>query len=337
VREIISKKNAVVIGDPEQDPRFAQQQSIILSDLKSAVAVPLFDDEKVLGILYADTTSPLHRYGDDHLRVLATFGNIIAAKMLSYQLLAERQERQIMRAELRRASAIQKRLLVTAPPEIEGYRVCAFQEQSRSVGGDLYDMRLLKDGCLLFMVADVSGKGMGAALLMSNILASFRVLFEDSEADLGSAVRTVSQQVFRFSDPGDFATLFIGLLDPRRCTVRYINAGHNPPLVLRADGSSEYLKASGVMIGAFDDMTWEEGLLTLAAGDLLLVFTDGVTEAEGEDEQYGEERLEQLVRTSHEAQPQDVVERLMTDIGDFVGNRPQSDDITMMCIKRTEP
>jgi len=195
VSEIMTNKNAILICDPKDDPRFARQQSIIMSELKSAIAVPLFDEGKVLGILYADTTNPAHTYDDDHLRILATFGNIIASKLLSYALVSERQEKQIIAAELSRASQIQKSLLAASPPEFPGYRICPFQEQSRSVGGDLYDTRVLPDGRLLFMVADVSGKGMGAALLMSNILASFRILYESRQFDLSGAVERVSLPV----------------------------------------------------------------------------------------------------------------------------------------------
>ena len=334
VKDIMTNKNAILIGDPKDDPRFAQQQSIIMSELKSAIAVPLFDEGKVLGILYADTTDPFQCYGDDHLRVLATFGNIIASKLLSYELLSERQEKQIIDAELRRASQIQKSLLTTCPPQIAGYEVYSFQEQSRSVGGDLYDTKLLPDGRLLFMVADVSGKGMGAALLMSNILASFRILYESKQFDLCRAVERVSLQMFEFSTSGDFATLFIGLLEPDGNQVRFINAGHNPPVLVRADGALEHLPASGLMIGAFDFANWEEATVTMQSGDVLTIFSDGVTEAERDDIQYGDGRMETLVTNLRDKTPEKIVNDIMDDINGFMGDAPQSDDITMLIIKR---
>jgi len=335
VREIITNRNAILIGDPADDPRFAQQHSIIMSEMKSAIAVPLFDEGQVLGILYADTTDPLQRYQDEHLRVLATFGNIIAAKMQSYTLLAERQDRKVMEVELSRASNIQKRLLVSEFPQVTSWEIQAHQEQSRSVGGDLYDVKLLENGRLLILVADVSGKGLGAALLMSNILASFRTLYEGREFDIGDAVRRVSRQVLNFSDAGDFATLFIAEMDESG-NLKYINAGHNPPLLVRADGTLEHLKPSGIMIGAFDFSDWEEHHLTFKTDDVLFIFSDGVTEAERDGVQYGDELTEEKVVLWHDLSPRDLLDNMMEDINTFMGDAPRSDDITMLAVKRTK-
>jgi sigma-B regulation protein RsbU (phosphoserine phosphatase) len=330
----MTNKNAILISDPKADPRFAEQKSIIMSELKSAVAVPLFDEGEVLGILYADTTSPLQSYTDEHLRVLATFGNIIASRLVNYELVDERQAKQVMEKELRRASSIQKELLVKVLPQVDGYTVHAFQEQSRSVGGDLYDVCRLPDGQLLFLVADVSGKGLGAALLMSNILASFRILYESPRFDLATAVKRVSLQLFRNTDAEDFATLIIGQVDPASGDVRYINAGHNPPLLVRSDGSHEYLEPCGVMIGAFDFPGWEEKSVNLSEGELIFIFSDGVTEADAGHGQYGDKRTEELVLKERQNSPAEITSSLMNDINNFMGDAPRSDDITTLILKR---
>lgn len=335
VREIMENKNAILIGRPEEDPRFAQQHSIIVQEIKSALAVPLFDQGKVLGILYADTADPRHRYDDDHLRVLATFGNIIAAKLLSYALIAEREEKQIVQAELRRASAIQQRLLVTEAPVAPGWEAHAFQEQSRQVGGDLFDLACLKDDRLLVLLADVSGKGMGAALLMSNILASFRILYNSEPFDLCRAVEDVSTQVWRFSDPGDFATLFIAVAE-KDGTLHYVNAGHNQPLLVRTDGSVEKLEASGIMIGAFDMAEWTQGKEHMEPGDHLVIFSDGVTEAESSNGQFGDARTTEAVVALREHSPEELIDELVCQVREFVGDTPQSDDITLVALKRSE-
>ncbi len=334
INDILTNKNAILIDDALQDPRFADRQSIIVSDLKSAMAVPLLDEDRVLGILYADTSNPVRRYNDDFLRLFATIGNIIASRLANYSLLEERREKELIEAELARASLIQQTLLPLDLPKIDGYSIEAFQEQCRAVGGDLYDVATLPDGRVLFLVADVSGKGMGAALLMSNILASFRILYADESFDLTRAVNQVSAQLFRHSAAEHFATLLIGLLDAEKHSLTFVNAGHNPPLVVRTDGRIEHIDASGIMIGAFDYSGWSETTIPFAPGDLLMVFTDGVTEAEHGDDQYSDERLEELLVSIRDKTPREIAHTVMKEVEQFAQDTPRSDDITMLIIKR---
>ncbi len=336
INDILTNKNAILIGNPMDDPHFANQQSIIMSEMKSALAVPLFDEGEVLGILYVDTTNPLHRYNNDYLKLLGAFGNIIASRLVNYALLNIRADRQLIEAELKRASSIQKKLLDMPQAEIPGYKICALQEQCRSVGGDMFDICLSLEGHLIFMVADVSGKGMGAALLMSNILASFRILFNNKKFELSEAVKQVSNQLYIHSAQEDFATLFMGVIDPKSNELTFVNAGHNPPILMRQNKTIEYLDPSGIMIGAFPLMEWTETKVNLNVGDLVVVYSDGVTEAEGPECQYGEEKLEQFIKNNLDIDPDKVASTLMQDIKTFAGSSPQSDDITMLIVKRNE-
>ena len=335
INEILANRTSVLIGDSGSDDRFARQESIVASNLKSAMAVPLFDEGKVLGILYADTANPLHRYSDDYLRLFATFGNIIASRLLNYTLINERQEKELMEAELDRAAKIQENLLTRDIPELPGYAIHPFQEQCQAVGGDLYDLALLPDGKLFFLVADVSGKGMGAALLMSNILASFRIKYSDPQFDLAAAIKQVSIQLHKYTAAQDFATLFGGIIDPESHTLNFVNAGHNPPLVVRQNGDSEFLEASGVMIGAFDFSDWQLDETKFDHGDVLFVFTDGVSEAnDSKDNQYGEERIKDMIIRNRSDRPDAIARKLFDDIMVFVENEPRADDITMLIVKR---
>ena len=299
------------------------------------MAVPLFDEGKVLGILYADTANPLHRYSNDYLRLFATFGNIIASRLLNYSLINERQEKELMEAELDRAELIQKNLLTKNVPDLPGYAIHPFQEQCQAVGGDLYDLALLPDGKLFFLVADVSGKGMGAALLMSNILASFRIKYSDSQFDLAAAIKQVSIQLHKYTAAQDFATLFAGIIDPEKHTLKFVNAGHNPPLLARQSGDSEFLDPSGVMIGAFDFSDWQIDETKFDTGDVLFVFTDGVSEAnDSKDNQYGEERIKDMVIKNRMNRPDAIAKIVFDDILVFVEDEPRADDITMLIVKR---
>ena len=335
VRELLNQKNAILISDPQADSRFAEQKSIVGSGIRSAMAVPLFDEGRVLGILYADTTNPLHRYTEDFLRVTATFGNILAAKITNHNLLKERQVKEVLEAELKVASQIQNQLLPAKLLHIERYSLSAFQAQCKSVGGDLYDVAELADGRILFLLADVSGKGMGAALLMSNVLAAFRIMYAAQDFRLLDAVSQVSRQLLKFSRPGDFATLFICVLCPKTNTLRYINAGHNPPLLVRSNGKMEDLEASGIPIGTFDISNWKEETLKFEKGDFLFMFTDGVPEATNKDgEMYEDDRLKRFLLNSQNQSPEELTESVLDEIKDFMGEAPQSDDITMMILRR---
>jgi sigma-B regulation protein RsbU (phosphoserine phosphatase) len=335
VSEVLSQQNSLLITDSGLDPRFSGKESIIRSALKSAMAVPLFDEGKVLGILYVDTSNPLHLYTDDYLRLLALFGNMIASRLVNNALLKERYQKELMDAELQRAMEIQEQLLISEYPKLDGYQVHAFLTSSREVGGDLYEVAVLQDGSLLFLVADVSGKGMGAALLMSNILASVRIYCQRKDVQLLEAVQLVSEQLCRYSRSTDFATLFIGRLDPETHKINYVNAGHNAPYLVRTDGTIEELEASGVMVGAFDFASWEEEETTLEPGDLLFIYTDGVTEAETvEADMYSEERLQKLLQAERSLAADNLAARVNEDIKAFVKDAPSSDDITMLILKR---
>ena len=337
LRELLKQRKAILIPDPQAEAKYARQHSIIRSKIKSAMAVPLFDEGKVFGILYADTTNPTHHYTEDYLRITATFGNMLAAKMINNNLLNERRAREILESELAVASQIQEQLLPRELPAIEGYSSEAFQIQCKQVGGDLYDVARLDDGRILLLLADVSGKGMGAALLASNILASFRAFYNTKDFGLLGATCGVSKQLLTFTRPGDFATLFIGLLDPGANSLQYINAGHNPPLVLRSDGRTEYLKASGMPIGVMHFDAWKEESIDLLAGDSVFFFTDGIPEAfNSRDEQFGDDRLEKLAKKCSGQSPKEFTDSVVAEVNNFIGKLPRSDDITMMILRREQ-
>jgi phosphoserine phosphatase RsbU/P len=335
IRDILEKKDSLVISDLLQSDHFARQQSIIMSGLKSAMAVPLFDEDKVLGILYADTSNPLHRYNNEYLRLMITFGNIIASRLLNYSLLKERQQRRLMEAERAQAAAIQQNLLPKSIPEVAGYQIIAMQEQSQQVGGDLYDVALLPNGSLIFLMGDVSGKGIGAALLMSDILASFRILYHEAIFDITRAVEMVSMELCRHSEADEFATIFVGIMEPHTHRLSYVNAGHNPPYLVHPDGCLEKLEATGIMIGAFDGVTWERKEIMLQPGDLLIAYTDGVTEARHGEELYSEDRWERQAIEWRDHNAAEIIDTSIADIKRFVGGFPQSDDITLLVVKRS--
>jgi sigma-B regulation protein RsbU (phosphoserine phosphatase) len=326
-----------LISDPRTEEKFAEQHSIIRARIKSAMAVPLYDEGKIFGILYADTTNSAHHYTEDYLRITATFANILAAKITNNNLLNERRAKEILESELAVASQIQEQLLPSTLPTVDGYNLEAFQIQCKHVGGDLYDVARLEDGRILFILADVSGKGMGAALLASNILASFRALYNTREFGLLNATRNVSSQLLAFTRPGDYVTLFIGLLDPGTDSLNYINCGHNPPIVIRRDGKIEYLEASGIPLGMMSFDQWQEESIALDAGDTVFAFTDGIPEAmNSDDAQFSDEKLEILALEFSTRRPNQFIDSIMEEVCEFIDECPRSDDITMIVLQKDQ-
>lgn len=335
VREVLDKKNAVLFSDLVSDERFAKQESIVVSGIRSAMAVPLVNEQKVLGILYTDTTDPWQRFSDESLKITATFGNILAAKIINHDLLKERQEKEALESELRIASQIQEELMPKTLPQVAGYHCHAFQMQCKMVGGDLYDSALLPDGRILFLLADVSGKGMGAALLASNILSAFRMLRDNADFEVAAATTRVNAQLVATSRSGDFATVFLAVLNPHDHTLAYVNAGHNSPLFVRSDGNIEQIDATGMPIGVFDGVGWESGIITFSPGDRLLVFTDGIPEAISANEDfYSDERLEKFAADNRALPIDEFTTALINDVSTFVAEAPRSDDITLIILQR---
>ncbi len=335
VREVLNNKNAVFFSDLISDDRFARQESIVVAGIRSAMAVPMVDEDKVMGILYVDTSDPSQRYNEDTLKVVATFGNILAAKITNHNLLKERQEKQALESELSIASQIQEGLMPKVLPLVPGYLFHAFQMQCKMVGGDLYDIALLPDGRVLFLLADVSGKGMGAALFASNILSAFRMLRALAKFDVVDAVARVSEQMESTSRGGDFATVFLGVLDPSTHTVEYVNAGHNPPILVRPDGSHSHLDSTGIPIGVFSGFAWGKNSLTINPGERIVIFTDGIPEAnDSKGDQYSDERLEKFVIERRRDPLTELTSSLIKEVSKFVGDAPRSDDITLIMFER---
>jgi sigma-B regulation protein RsbU (phosphoserine phosphatase) len=243
-------------------------------------------------------------------------------------------ERQRIEDELALARRIQARLLPTAPPEVEGLELAGTSESAREVGGDYYDYLPLGDGRVALVIADVSGKGVGAALLMSGFRAS--LLSQDlAGTDVAEVVGRLNHFLHRSVEPGKFVTAFLGVLDGRSGQLVYCNAGHNAPLLVGTDGKVTRLETAGLILGILEHSPYEAGQAMLRPGERLVLFTDGVTEAANEsDEQWGEERLLELLRSAPQDPCAGVMARIVEEVRRFEGARGASDDVTLIVARR---
>jgi serine phosphatase RsbU (regulator of sigma subunit) len=330
---VLTENTSVVTKDAALDPRFKSQQSIVMQGIHSAMAVPLFDNTSVLGLIYADSVDPRAYYGQRELEVLTLVANMAAVKITNARLLQAEAHRSRMAQELATATGIQRGMLPAKPPEAVGWRFHARLESCYEVGGDLYDFNHTDDGKLGLVVGDVSGKGMGAALLMSSFLSSSRTLF-DMGLMPGDLVTRLNLQMFRNSDPAHFVTAFIGRLDTSTGRLDFVNAGHPPPYLIGPSGLRT-LDATGVPVGMLDDFPFTVGSVTMEPGDLLAVFTDGIPEAKRGDEFFEDERLEALLKEL--APTLDIDElgpELIRRVDEFLAGTPRSDDITLLLVRR---
>jgi phosphoserine phosphatase RsbU/P len=256
-------------------------------------------------------------------------------------LLLELADRVVMKRDLEIAKDIQSWLLPGAPPQIPGYGVAYATRPANTVAGDYYDV-ILRPGAtagedrILFAVADVAGKSIPAAMLMATFQASLRTLASSHEP-LDQLAREINRYACSNSQEGRrFTTAFLAELDPATGEIAYVNAGHNVPILRRKSGLIERPEAGGIPIGVLPESAYEVGKTRLDPGDWLIIFTDGVVEAEnaaGED--YDEPRLVRLIDRGAGATPPEMLRSLFTDVDQFVGNAPQHDDITCLLLKRS--
>ena len=245
-------------------------------------------------------------------------------------------EQEKLNRDVQLAAEVQKRLFPDKPPSTARLGFGRISLPARSVGGDYYDFFDLGDQRIGIALADVAGKGVAAALIMSVVQASLRILATEQNATLATLAARMNSLLHRSTGSNAYATFFYAQIDGRTRQLRYVNAGHNPPCLLRcaADQSIEELPAGGTVIGLFPKSTYEEAVVDLRPGDVLLAFTDGVPEAlNPKDEEFGEERLKNLLRGTAHLPVDEMASAIATELKSWIDNAPQFDDLTFVLVK----
>lgn len=332
--EVIENGKSVLTSDAQQDPRFASQ-TLVLQGIRSVLAVPLSVDERhVFGIIYAD--SPTHEvmFTSEHLNILTTLASVAAIRVENASLLDERLNRERMERELELATEIQQRFQPSGPPVIDGYEFQGISFSCYEIGGDYYDFIARHDGTMLVALGDVSGKGTAAALLMSSLHAAIHGQVAAKTA-LDQTVVSINEYLVENTPANRFVTLFIAELEPGSGTLKFINAGHNPPLVGRADGTIEQLSSGGLPLGLMPFAEYESGSVTLGRGDVLVIYSDGVTEANNlNEDEFGLDRLSDVVRTNITRSASGLRDKVESALSAFTGPAPANDDITLVIVKK---
>jgi putative ABC transport system permease protein len=317
------------------------------------LAVPLRTRTEILGVLLLGEPfgSPALAQGKrrrdgfsaHEKQVLRVCADQFALMIENARLTDRVVEQETLRRDIALASDVQRRLLPDAPPRSECVDFAAASVPARRIGGDYYDFVELRDREIGIALADVSGKGVAAALIMSVVQASLRIISSEGGIAPPRLVARMNEFVYRSTPASKYATFFYAQLDGERRHLRYVNAGHNAPYLLRAGRRSttnsaspeiEQLTVGGTVVGMFPEMSYEEATVELYSGDVLLVFTDGVPEAHNpENEEFGEERLQQLLRQTAHLAADEISARLSDEMKDWIRDAEQYDDLTFIVMK----
>ena len=338
VNAVMAAKQAILSADAATDTQFGMSESIVDFQIHSMMCAPLIGTEgEVLGVLQIDTLDPRHRFNNEDLEVLASVACQAAIAVENAQLHEIAVQRQLLHHELDVAHTVQRGFLPAAPPKLDGYEFFDFYEPARQLGGDYFDYIHLPGGRLAIVLADVSGKGISAALFMAKLSSEAHYCLA-AESTPTAAVGRLNKIFCESRWEDRFITMVLNVLDPATHELTIVNAGHMAPLRRRADGKVEAVgqEVGGLPLGVYDEGEYEPYSITLAPGDSITLYSDGIPDAMNDNEDfYGEERL--LAQLGSELDGVVMMgERILNDIERFVGARRQTDDMCLTCYERVQ-
>ncbi len=345
VEEAFKQNRSVIINDSRVTMAGLPRDSVRNLDLRSIACIPLRSFQMtenmdatsvlkrdVIGVLYVDSNVAGGLLTQTSLKLLESLAFEATKSLESVRLMHEEQEKKSLEQELGMARQVQVTLSPSIIKPMEHFEVAASSVPSRYVGGDFYDLIPIKDGRFVFALGDVSGKGVAAALLAAMAQGAMQVQFANN-LPLTDVITSLNKMLVQRSASNRFITLFCGVLD-RDGHFTYINAGHNLPILARTTGETEMLTTKSVLLGAFDFIEYKPRQTRLNPGDVLVIYTDGVTEAVNADnEMFSDERLEELVKQSLNLSAEQIKQRILDEVINFTSGLPQGDDITLIVLK----
>lgn len=334
-------RERAAFDDPGVARLFAAEESAdqdLLPGAEHLLAVPVEADGEPRGLLVMgdkESRQGIGPFGPADRRTLSLLANQAAIALENAYLHRQALEKERMEREAELAADIQRRLLPNRLPEVDGLELGGWNRSALQVGGDYYDLLPLAGGRLAALVADVSGKGMPAALTVSTLYSALHLLV--SRAAVGAdLVSRLNEHIFESTAPNKFITLLVADIDPASGAVKYYNAGHNPGLLVHAAGGVEELEPGGFPLGLFEKGRFKSGTLEMASGDLLCFFSDGITECSApDDEEYGTDRLVRLLESSVGKPLPEIIASVDADTTRFARGAPQADDQTLVLVRKT--
>jgi len=330
---MLKNQKPLVINDFQKDQRFsiAYRKDF---NIKSLLSVPLFLKGRMIGVLNIFNKQAKEGFTVEDQRLMCIIASQSAQVIENARLYEEEQVLLRMEEELKVAYEIQINLLPKENPQIAGYDITGKSFPAKEVGGDYYDFIRIDDHHLAICLGDISGKGMPAAMLMANLQATLRgqTLFSTSCKD---CLQRSNKLLFQSTDVQKFATLFYGILNTRKNELYYSNAGHDYPFLFSGDKEPRRLETGGIVLGFLENFAFEEQMIPFSPGDLLLMYSDGITEAmNADEEEFGENRLVEVTLKHRDELASTLIEKIIAAVKLHTGDAPQMDDITLVVIKR---
>jgi len=332
IKNLISESNLTSLSKPlcaaDEKNDFSK-----IASLGVELIVPMIIKAETKGLILLGKRMTNQKYSKSDIEFISSVGSLAIISIENSRLFKEAIEKQKLEKDLELARNIQQNLLPTKIPQFDNFEIAANNNTARMVGGDFYDVKKMENGNTIFAIADVSGKGIQASLLMANLQAFLKSLYK-LNYPLKEASNILNDLVSENTTDGSFITFFWGILNKDTNEFTYVNMGHNPPLLIR-DNEIIKLTKGGMIIGVMETIIpYECETIQLEKNDTLVLFTDGVTEAmDTKDEEYSDERLEEFCLQNSSLNSQEILENILTDVSNYSKGAEQSDDITCMVIK----
>jgi phosphoserine phosphatase RsbU/P len=331
---VLTEKQSLLVRDAQLDQALREHMSIVEQKVRSMIAVPLQTNDRVIGLIYVDSPHLIREFSREDLNLLTVMANVAAIRIEHARLNEVEEAERAIKKDMEQAALIQKGLLPSAPPVVDGLDIAGKTTACRTVGGDYFDYLTFPDGRVAMLVGDVAGKGLPASLLMSSLQARVQVLFEEAD-DLARKITRLNRAICSNCPDNRFITFFMTVANPATGELVYTNAGHNPPLLVRASGGFDQLAGGGVILGILPGAAYKETIAQMQPGDVLVMFSDGVTEAVSPaDEDFGEARLAEVVAKLRDRPAPEIIEAVEVAVNEFTQGAPAADDITLVIARR---
>lgn len=335
VEEVAQSGQAVLSSDAQRDDRFNTRRSVMDLGLRSIICAPLILKDEILGIIYVDNRLQAGIFTDKHLDLLCAIAASAAVAIENARLYQVAVEKGRMERELQMAYRVQSSLIPAEVPVIQGWKFAATWQPAREVSGDFYDFIPCGKDSMGLIIADVTDKGMPAALFMAMARSILRSSLHEAESPAKGMIKA-NNLICQDANITMPVTAFFAVSNPQNNEIVYVNAGHNPPLLYRAGQDTPMeLTRTGMLLGFMEDIIYEQATITVNPGDFAILYTDGITDATNENlETYGIERLQKTIAETRERSAKQILAELIKSVRDFMGPTAPYDDITLLIAKR---